>query len=170
VIPVSTKSKIRPATPTDALQLTAVKIAAWRSAYADVFDPGFLDGLDYSQQYWDRHLDGLLVSAVEERVVGYCSFGASDVTGWGEIRAIYVHPAFQGRGHGSRLLAAGVGGLVGRGFEKALLWVIDRNRDARSFYEALGWVRGAPIRLEEIGGASVTLLRYEMSSLTTSVS
>ena len=160
--------RIRQARPSDAPSLTAVKIAAWRAAYGEIFPPGFLDQLDYSQQYWDRHLDGLLVSEADDVLTGYCSFGESDVEGWGEIRAIYVHPSVQGRGHGSALIQHGIDGLIGRGFDRALLWVIDGNDRARDFYQSRGWMLAAPIRLEEIGGANVTLLRYDLDPLASS--
>jgi len=152
---------IRPARPDDAPALTAVKVASWRKAYGQIFPAEFLDSLAYPSQYWDRHLDGLVVAVNDGRVVGYCSHAAADDEGWGEIRAIYVHPRHQGQGHGSRLLASGISGLRERGFGRALLWVIDGNSQARRFYEVRGFAVGSPFRIEDIGGTQVTLVRYE---------
>jgi len=154
---------IRPARADDAPGLTAVKVASWREAYKGIFPDEFLFSLDYPAQYWDRHLEGLVVAAEGSQLLGYCSHAPADDEGWGEIRAIYVHPDHQGKGIGSRLLAKGLSGLRERGFGRALLWVIDSNHQARGFYEASGFVVGAPFRLEDIGGTQVTLLRYELS-------
>lgn len=154
---------IRPASHDDAPALTAVKVASWRDAYHQTFPDEFLSSLDYSAQYWDRHLDGLVVVADQDQVLGYCSQAAADDEGWGEIRAIYVHPDHQRLGYGTRLLGAGLSGLQERGFERALLWVIDSNDRARRFYQEKGFVVGAPFRIEDIGGTQVTLLRYELN-------
>lgn len=154
---------IRRAKPDDATGLTAVKVASWRDAYDEIFPDAFLESLHYPTQYWDRHLDGLLVATERDDVVGYCSHAPADDEDWGEIRAIYVHPSHQRKGLGSRLLARGLSGLEDRGFDRALLWVIDSNHRARSFYEARGFSIGAPFRIEDIGGTQVSLLRYELN-------
>lgn len=152
---------IRPARSDDAPGLTAVKVASWSDAYDQIFPSEFLSSLDYPSQYWDRHLEGLVVAVDDDQIIGYCSHAAADDEGWGEIRAIYVHPRHQGQGHGSRLLARGISGLRERGLSRALLWVIDRNLQARGFYEARGFSIGSPFRIEDIGGTQVTLIRYE---------
>ena len=113
---------------------------------------------------WEGRLAGgvtIDVLTVGDEVVGYCSTAPADDPGWGEVRAIYVHPRFQGRGYGSALLEAGIRSISGAGFSEALLWVFDRNLSARSFYERKGWSLGRPIRLEDIGGIQVTLVKYE---------
>ncbi len=93
--------------------------------------------------------------------VGFCFYGDAAEPGWGEVYAIYVHPSHWGEGHGSALLSAAEDALSTLGFERALLWVLRQNRQARFFYENRGWVLGAPIKLEEIGGIQVTEVRYE---------
>ena len=75
--------------------------------------------------------------------------------------AIYVHPSQWGEGHGTELLSAAERALSGMGFERALLWVLEQNHQAREFYERRGWVLGRPIKLEEIGGTQVTEVRYQ---------
>ncbi len=155
--------RIRPAAPSDAPRLSEVKIAAWQATYRDIFPSEFLTGLQYPQQYWDRHLDGLLVAESEGTIGGYCSYGQADDEGWGEIRAIYVDPVVQRRGQGSALMRRAQEKLAFSGHSRALLWVIDRNRQARDFYERQGWSLGVPIRLEDIGGVQVTLVRYQIS-------
>ncbi len=113
---------------------------------------------------WEERLAGgvtIEVLTIGDEVVGYCDTARADDPGWGEVRAIYVRPNHQGRGCGSALLDAGMRSLSGAGFSKTLLWVFDRNLSARSFYEGKGWSLGRRIRLEDIGGTQVTLVRYE---------
>lgn len=161
-------SPIREARREDARDLAVVHITSWQHAYEDDFPKEFLESLDFDrrQSWFESRIDqggGLLVAEIGGSPVGFCFFGKSSDQGWGEVFAIYVAPDRWGEGHGSRLLATAESELVERGFDRALLWVLDTNQGARAFYEIRGWVLGKPIRLEEIGGRQVTEVRYERS-------
>lgn len=161
-------SLIREAKLDDARELATIHITSWRHTYKDDFPAEFLQGLDIDRResWFASQIDrgvGLLVAEVDDSPVGFCFFGKSSDEGWGEVFAIYVHPDRWGEGHGGRLLAATESQLVERGFDRALLWVLETNRPAREFYESRGWVLGKPIKLEEIGGRQVTEVRYERS-------
>lgn len=157
---------IRLPRPEDARDLAIVHITSWQHAYEDDFPSDFLQSMDVERRVdWfesqiERGTD-LLVAETGGKPVGFCLFGESGDEGWGEVLSIYVHPENWGEGHGHRLLGATEAELIDRGFDKALLWVLDSNRRARDFYERQGWVLGKPIRLEEIGGRQVTEVRYE---------
>lgn len=160
----SDRVRLRRATSADAERLSVVQTETWKSSYRHIFPAEFLDGLVVRRERWvERMVGGLAVhvAEVDHLIAGYCTVAPADDAGWGELRAIYVHPAHQGAGLGSELLSAGLEELRRAGFAQALLWVIDQNRQARSFYENRGWRQGRPIRLEEIGGTPVTLVRYE---------
>jgi GNAT superfamily N-acetyltransferase len=163
--------QIRPARPGDAVGLSRVQTETWQWAYRGVFPSEFLTGLIVPVSRWeDRLMGGVTTHVVTKKaeVVGYSSIAPADDPGWGEVRAIYVHPDHQGRGYGSALLSAGLTSLAALGFRWALLWVIDRNLQGRSFYESRGWTLGRPIRIEDIGGTQVTLVRYERDLPTVS--
>lgn len=152
--------------PEDGPGLSRIQEESWRQSYRGIFPDLFLDDLIVPPERWGAKLDsgvGILIGEVDAEPVGYCSFAPSDLDDWGEIRAIYVLPALQGLGYGSRLLAAGLEGLEQTGFDCVLLWVIDRNIRARRFYEGRGWRLDKPIRIEEIAGTQVTLVRYSWS-------
>jgi hypothetical protein len=59
------------------------------------------------------------------------------------------------------LLDAAEASMLEAGHERALLWVLNGNTRARSFYERRGWALGKPMRIENIGGTDVTEVRYE---------
>ena len=153
------------AVPEDAPELADVHVTTWQVAYRGILDESFLLGLDRGarEAWWRRFIaEGARVHVVgEERVVGFCHATGSADEGWGEVFSIYVHPEWWGSGLGHRLLAAGEDSLRRLGFDRALLWVLERNVRARSFYEGHGWVRGRPIRVEDIGGVQVNEIRYE---------
>ena len=158
---------VRVAELADAGGIARVHIAAWQVAYEGVFSRDFLGSLDLEVRtgWWEALLlrgDRVtFVADADEGVVGFSLIGPSDDAGWGEIFAIYVDPAHWGRGIGWELLAASELQLAEDGFERALLWVLEGNNQARAFYERQGWVKGKPIRLETIGGTEITEVRYE---------
>jgi ribosomal protein S18 acetylase RimI-like enzyme len=140
---------IRAAQPADARSIATVHVATWRDAYAGLLPDEVLAGLDVAEraERWNRYLpaasdEGRFVLVFEEdgRVRGFVSGGPSrDEFPGGEVYAIYVDPACQGRGAGSRLLAAAARHLAEAHFTGASLWVLTGNHPARRFYESQGW-------------------------------
>ncbi|HET9258493.1 MAG TPA: GNAT family N-acetyltransferase [Acidimicrobiia bacterium] len=157
---------IRHAVLGDEDDLADVHVTAWQVAYAGIFPREFLGALDRDRRanWWRGYLergDWAAVSEVE-RVIGFCVANASrDDDSWGEIFSIYVHPGHWDGGHGADLLRAGERRLRELGFSRGMLWVLEDNLRARSFYERQGWVLATPFRIEEIGGVQVTEVRYE---------
>jgi GNAT superfamily N-acetyltransferase len=82
----------------------------------------------------------------------------------GEAYAIYVLPSRQARGFGRALMRAVAGRLAAGGTKSMLLWVLEANARARTFYEALGGmvVRRQPI---EIGGVTLVEVAYGWANL-----
>jgi ribosomal protein S18 acetylase RimI-like enzyme len=161
---------IRPARPADAQPIAAVHVATWRHAYAGLLPDGVLAGLDVGEwaQRWHRNLSApaqgrfVLVFEQDGRVEGFVSGGRSrDQFPGGEVYAIYVDPACQGRGAGSRLLTAAARHLAEAHFTAASLWVLVGNRPARRFYESQGWNSdGTEQPWTHPGGGTVMEVRY----------
>lgn len=158
---------IRRGAPGDEADLADLHIASWQVAYADIFPREFLGSLDRGRRrvWWRVFLErgDWVAVAVADKVVGFCtaSLSQEDET-WGEIPSIYVHPDHWGAGHGRSLIRAGQDRLRQLGVSRAMLWVLEANKNARSFYEREGWVLGGPVRLEDIGGHQVGEVRYEI--------
>lgn len=157
---------IRPATAGDADALGRLHVATWQAAYRGDFPDKFLDGLDIERRVdWFREAieqgREILVADAGGSPVGFSLFGKSRSNDWAELYAVYVHPDLWGAGHGFRLMEETERRLVEIGFDRVLLWVLDSNTRARSFYERQEWKLGRPVKLEEIGGVQVTEVRYE---------
>ncbi|MCW2980014.1 MAG: acetyltransferase [Solirubrobacterales bacterium] len=87
-----------------------------------------------------------------EPVIGFVTFGPSrdeDTVGMGEIYALYVDPGRYEGGVGRLLMAHARRRLKEQGFKAAVLWVLQGNERAASFYEREGWKPDGAIREED---------------------
>lgn len=141
---------IRRAGPADAPAIARVHVAAWRGAYRGMIADSILDGLDEQRraQMWSQALARPDAAAFVAELDGrMCAFifvtpsrdADADGTRIGEVSAIYVLSDSWRGGVGTKLMAAGLQFLAGRGCVAATLWVLDRNARARAFYEAHGF-------------------------------
>ncbi len=145
-----TSISIRRATVADAAGIAAVHVASWQWAYRDRLPQAYLDSLDAQRRvpWWERSLAvdppaTVFVAIAEEEVVGFCSVGPAkgdEDPAAGELHAIYLLEHFKGTGIGSALMDVGLDALRDAGYREAVLWVLDSNDRAISFYERKGWV------------------------------
>ena len=160
----------------DAAAIGAVHVASWREAYAGILPEAMLAGLSAEARgaMWGgvigdpEAFGGAAVFVVEDEAGGMAGFGACSAqrdaglarAGFGgEIGALYVLGAHQGRGVGRALMAALAGALAERGIEGAGLWVLRENAPARRLYERLGGeVVGE--RVEREGEVSLVEIAY----------
>lgn len=98
-----------------------------------------------------------LVALWRDEVVGFADFTSPDDGGEAELAALYVLPAMQGRGIGTRLLERGIGALPS--VRSVVLHVLRENAAGRRFYEARGFRYAGehPWRLDD-GNVVVVLL------------
>lgn len=162
--------RIRAAEPDDARAIAAVHVASWRATYRGLLPDEFLAGLALAP--WEAQWARALAVPPDERgvwvttddtgaVLGFASGGPArgeDAAYPGELYALYLLPAAQGRGLGRRLFDAVAADLARRGFPALLLWVLDGNPACR-FYAHLG---GSPLRSQPftIGGVTRTETAY----------
>ncbi|OLC10982.1 MAG: hypothetical protein AUH39_00610 [Chloroflexi bacterium 13_1_40CM_67_9] len=153
---------VRRATVDDAEAIERIRVETWRETYRGLLPDGLIDQLQPNVERRRERLRSLAPSELnvvaEEgtRVVGYAFAGperSGDREYPGEVYAIYVLPAFQGKGHGRALIRECARELADRGMTAILIWVLRENTIGRGFYERLG---GTPVRekpLEEFPGA-----------------
>jgi RimJ/RimL family protein N-acetyltransferase len=72
-----------------------------------------------------------------------------------------VRGAARGTGTGTALLAAGERAMTDGGFSRATLWVVPENQPAVRCYARGGWTPDGTQRRDDIGGRSITSVRYE---------
>jgi GNAT superfamily N-acetyltransferase len=144
----------RIAGPADAPVLGALHVASWRASYAGMLPDAMLAELSVEARaaMWGVILGnasaGATVHVAEEggQTIGFgCCNPQRDATlatqGFGgEIGAIYVLAASQGKGVGRMLMHRMARTLLDQGLGAAALWVLRDNRVARLFYERLGGV------------------------------
>jgi GNAT superfamily N-acetyltransferase len=150
----------RPALVADAAEIAAVHVDTWRATYPGMLPDRYLAAMDV-RDYEDRWLRTIqdpyrrsAVFVVEDdgRVVGFASCGPErdgDARYDGELYAIYLLPAAQGRGLGRALVQTTADALAIRGMTSMVVWVLRGNAHARGFYERLGgvYLRERPLDL-----------------------
>jgi ribosomal protein S18 acetylase RimI-like enzyme len=142
--------RIREATPDDVAGIARVHVESWRTAYRGILPDSFLDGLtpESREERWRERLTNpvlqqftLVVEDELGRLVGF-AFGGPERDGTpgydGEVYAIYLLAEWRRQGIGRQLLGLSARHLMEQGFRTAMLWAMEANRRARSFYEVLG--------------------------------
>ncbi len=159
--------QVRPSRLEDLPGVARVQVDTWRATYRGVVPEAFLEAMSYEEQRarWARGLANpnwpgrLLVAEAEGAgVVGFAAFGPDRNSGFpgyaGELWALYVLPAWQGRGVGRALFGEAARSLLGEGHGRMLVWVLKENPKGRGFYERMG---GVPLGERELELAGTRL-------------
>ncbi|EMR04401.1 GNAT family N-acetyltransferase [Cesiribacter andamanensis] len=124
--------------------VAALHLLGWQQAYSPIFGAEALQqfSLPAFEALWqerlavpDRHYLGLWQ---HKQLLGFAGFGPAEAqqasAAEGEIYHFYLHPASWGRGVAGPLMKRVLGELKEGGYQRAVLWVLDANARARSFY------------------------------------
>ncbi|MFF5175989.1 GNAT family N-acetyltransferase [Micromonospora sp. NPDC000089] len=161
---------LRPATDADLMAVGALhqrsRVAAYSSFLAAeaLAEPGpEAMGRYWVERWaWERDDHRMTVAERDGRLVGFSYLGPDDEgdPATGLLNAIHLAPAERGRGTGRELMVDALAAMRERGWTGAVLWVLERNADARRFYERGGWSPTGLRRDDHIGPALVPQLRY----------
>jgi GNAT superfamily N-acetyltransferase len=157
---VSVPLVLRLARPDEVDALAELHAWSWRIAYGPLLTPAEarLLTVEERRRLWARVLgtpaprEAAVVAEEAGRLVGLVLVGPSDDAATGEIHAIHVEPGRHGQGIGGRLLGVAVDHLRVVGFDRATLWVIRDNDEARRFYEGHGWRPDGMAKRGPMGG------------------
>lgn len=137
---------IRKAEPRDAIGIAEVHREAWQNAYAGIIPHRALTAMinRRGSEWWAnaiRRAATVLVVEVGGKIAGYCTLGrnrARELKQEGEIYELYLRPECQGIGLGSRLFSAARERLAAHGFKGLVVWALEENVNAVSFYASAG--------------------------------
>lgn len=165
---------IRPALPADAVDIAHVHVRSWQQAYRDLLPHDYLSSLDATLpqriDWWGQAIEAgepqIRVALIDDRVVGWVSFGASrdkyPNPGDGEIMALYVVAEHWGTGVGRALWSHARDYLLDQGFLRVSLWVLSDNQRAIRFYRASGLLLDSTSEQEIIrGGVTLREIRFQ---------
>jgi ribosomal protein S18 acetylase RimI-like enzyme len=137
---------IRPAAAKDADQIADVHASAWEKTYQGLIPHKSLRTMIDRRHgnWWERAIrrgTSVMVVDMGGMVAGYCTFGlnrARALPQEGEIYELYIRPEYQGIGIGTRLFAAARASLSNHGCKGLVVWAIEENGMATSFYHGQG--------------------------------
>jgi GNAT superfamily N-acetyltransferase len=166
--------QIRPAKVRDVRAIAKVHVRSWQEAYQGLVPQDYLDGLDPARRAagWEQSVRslprpgrGVLVAETSDGVVGFSSFCPArdsdcDPERVGLVLTIYLLPSALGKGIGRSLMAAVVSALADAGYAEAVLWVLDTNARARSFYAKAGWAPDGAAKQDDELGVTLSEVRY----------
>ena len=162
---------IRIAHEEDAAALGALHARSWKAAYRGIVPDAILhtftpEGRTELFQKALQEAEGIYAIAFEGlRPAGFVCIGIcrdeDKPAGWGEIRGLYLDPAFWRKGIGTKLAYWGINALNAQGYGRALLWVLEKNAAARAFYENIGFVCDGTVQQTRLG-EGIRKCRYTM--------
>ena len=137
---------IRKAELKDAAAIADVHQDAWRGAYSGIIPHRALTRMINRRgpDWWAnaiRRAATVLVIEIGGTLAGYATIGrnrARELAQQGEIYELYLRPEYQGIGLGSRLFAAARRKLADSGLHGMVVWALEENTGALSFYEGAG--------------------------------
>ena len=138
--------EIRRANASDIEGMSEVVDSAWHENYKDIFSPERIaqyTGASRRESFsklLERGVD-ILVLTMDDEIAALCAFQMTvEFPDCAEIMLLYVHPKYQRRGFGGRLLTHVLNGLRRDGYARAVLDTAEKNEGARIFYEKHGFV------------------------------
>lgn len=138
---------------------------SWKCAYEGIVPKAYLDNIPVGQ--WASNIEQgnrkNLIVVKDKMIIGTSSFGKSrmdEMENFGEIISIYFLPEYAGKGYGRLLLQTVLDELKKMGFASAFLWVLEKNENARLFYEKCGFVQSERYLISNIGGKDLKEVQY----------
>ena len=154
--------KFRRATASDEQGLAKVRVDSWQVAYKGLITDEFLQKITCQKREeafraaLEERKYEIYLAEVDDEAAGFVTIGACrdpdrDAHNCGEIWAIYISPAYWRRGIGKGLFQEAERFLLSRGFRKIVLWLLEGNTAACSFYEAMGFSPDGAVKIIDLG-------------------
>lgn len=163
---------VRIAWSDDAAAIAELQLRAWAALYADLLPSGALPhDAAAAAAAWSQSLrkpgdarNRVLVALERNRVVGFAITTPAadpdcDPVVDAELSEITVDPAERGKGHGSRLLQAGVDTMLADRFTRAVTWTVSSDDALRVFLSEAGWAPDGAHRGLDLDGTGATVVK-----------
>lgn len=130
----------------DIEQIVDINIKDWKKGYKGIIDDEILDNLNREEKIekWREHYrtGNVIVAEENGEILGYCKYEDNTVYKNtnidSEIIAIYVDCDKLGNGVGSKLVEYAMADLKNKNKTKMIIWCLEKNKNARKFYEKMG--------------------------------
>lgn len=166
------KIKIEAMTINDSKSVAEIHTKSWQFAYKGIVPQEFLDGIDTKkrEENWtkgmieDPSLIRLVAKDDNNNILGFvCGLHnrEKNIQIDSELWAIYVHPEKIKHGIGKLLFSSFIDKLRIKNFSTMNVWVLEKNNNARSFYEKMGGALSKYKKEIEIGGEKLMEVSYE---------
>ena len=137
----------------------------------DLLPRDFLETLsvDTREQNWHHMLKRSsytnFVAESSNTIIGIASLGAArdedlDRDKVGELYLIYLLKNYWGQGIGKALWLKALEDLKEKGYQEAMLWVLEDNTRAQRLYEAAGFKSDGAKKTESLGNTVLNEIRY----------
>lgn len=139
---------IRRRTKDDCKSIAHIVTVSWNETYKGIVPDEELKALNENETQramnsyndFDENDNNQFVLEIENSVVGFVNFGATDDKDFincGEIFALYILPEYKGRGYGKRLVEEAKKELKRLGFDKMIISCLKGN-PSNDFYKHIG--------------------------------
>ncbi|AZI58080.1 GNAT family N-acetyltransferase [Nakamurella antarctica] len=158
------QAEVRPAIAGDGLAIASIQLEIWQAAFAHLLPAQTLELPPATlASAWTQALSAdrsaVQVAAEGRQMTGFVHalLASSDddplgiTAPVGEIRVLYVRPAWARRGHGGRLVAAAAGYLRALGASDGQWWVPETDAATASFVGSIGWQQSGEARILDTG-------------------
>ena len=152
----------------DIEQIVDINIKDWKKIYKGIIDDETLDNLDRNKKIekWRKHynLGNVIVAEKGGKILGYCryddnaNYKNTDIDS--EIIALYVDCDNLSKGIGRKLVEYVMEDLKNKKKNKMVIWCLERNQNARKFYEKMGGKLLNDDRFFETGGKKYKEVGY----------
>ena len=161
---------IRNVEPGDETVLAHIQTESWKAAFKDILPDEELTRCTNMERATQMYA-GLLEAKkgngyiLEIEGKGHCiawwdASREGDMPGFAELICIHSLQDNWGKGYGSKMMDKVLAGILKAGYTKVMLWVFEKNKRARTFYEAKGFVKSE--RSKEIKGVVEVMYVLQM--------
>ena len=144
--------KIRKAKLADIKDIAYVQVKSWETTYPGLLPDEVIKSRTVESrtkrltEFWQDLETStsrcvLVAETPEGKIVGFVCGGKSFDNNFpyeGEVYSLYIIKEYQDKGLGTKLMKEAVKFLVNLGFKTMIVWVLEGNEQASSFYEKLG--------------------------------